>query len=205
MTTPLDVDVLDYGAGNLHSIVSALAQVGGTVRVVERADQARSGHLVLPGVGAFGASLAELQARGLEGVVRHHLDAGRPFLGVCVGFQLLFEQGTELGVHTGLGYFRGSVDRFQTHLHVPHVGWNEVRVQRPHPVSVGLPLPAHLYFVHSFRPTGVLPEDVWLTSDYDGPFVAGVARDSIVATQFHPEKSGALGLDLLSRFLRWTP
>ncbi|TVR04388.1 MAG: imidazole glycerol phosphate synthase subunit HisH [Deltaproteobacteria bacterium] len=205
------VTLIDYDMGNLRSLANALRAVDADVRIADHGDGLRDArHVILPGVGAFGASMHNLRERHLDHALRHHVDAGRPFLGICLGFQVLFERGTENGRHDGLGLFQGSVDRFDTTLHVPHVGWN-VLDTTPHPLLDHLPPAAgpdprpHVYFVHSYRPTDCNPDDVIATSDYDGPFVCAVARDNIVGTQFHPERSGTDGLRILSAFLDWNP
>lgn len=200
------VAVVDYDMGNLHSIASALVAVGGDVRLVRTDDELQDvDRLVLPGVGAFGASMRNLRNVGLVDGIRRHVAAGRPFLGICLGFQVLFERGTEHGQHDGIGLFAGSVDRFDTGLHVPHVGWNELIACGDHPLLAGVGQRAHMYFVHSYRPVGVEEHVVIGQSDYDGRFVCAVAAGSAAGTQFHPEKSGHDGLRLLSNFLAWSP
>ncbi len=200
-----DVAVIDYGMGNLHSIASALRAVGAEVELVRAGeDLARFDRAVLPGVGAFGRSMAHLREAGLDAAIRAHVDGGRPLLGVCLGFQVLFEDSDELGEHVGLGLVPGHVQRFETKLHVPHVGWNVVR-PAPHPLFDGLPDDVHAYFVHSFYPTDVDDDAVIARSEYDGEFVCGVARGSAAGLQFHPEKSGQDGLQMLANFLRWNP
>jgi glutamine amidotransferase len=200
------VTLIDYRMGNLRSIGNALRHVGAEVRVVDSADGLKgAGHVVLPGVGAFGASMRNLAERGLDDALRTHAAQGRPLLGICLGFQVLFDRGTEGGEHRGLGLIGGAVRRFETSLHIPHTGWNELRVVRPHPLLDGISDGEHVYFVHSYHPDAVDPSDVICTSEYDGAFVCGVARGSVVGTQFHPEKSGPAGLKLLSNFLAWSP
>ena len=203
MSTP--VDVIDYGMGNLRSICNALASQEADVRLVAAPGELRGCHTVLPGVGAFGESMRNLRAAGFDDVIRGHVAAQRPFLGICLGFQVLFERGTELGDHVGLGLFKGTVSRFQTSLHVPHTGWNELVPARVHPVLEPLGSGGHVYFVHSFRPTDTSPGEVLATSDYDGPFTAAVASGSAIGFQCHPEKSGQLGLALLHAWMNWRP
>lgn len=199
------VTLIDYDMGNLRSLANALRAVDADVRIVDRGDAlADADHVILPGVGAFGASMENLRARGLDEALHRHIDAGRPFLGICLGFQVLFAEGSENGRHTGLGVFPGRVDRFETDLHVPHVGWNILEAA-PHPIFAGLGPSPHMYFVHSYRPTGCDTADVIGTSEYDGSFVCAVARGSAAGTQFHPERSGADGLRVLTAFLAWRP
>jgi imidazole glycerol phosphate synthase glutamine amidotransferase subunit len=203
------VDIIDYDMGNLRSIANAMKEVGADVKLVRRADDLRGGHLILPGVGAFGASMQNLRAQGMDHAILGHVASGRPFLGICLGFQVMFEHGTEMGTHTGLGLFKGTVSRFVTSLHIPHVGWNTIRPASgesfAHPVMAGTPSGAHVYFVHSFRAEATEPQDTLTMTEYGGEFVSGVAKDSMAGFQFHPEKSGHTGLRLLRGFLDWNP
>jgi glutamine amidotransferase len=199
--------LIDYGAGNLHSVENALRAAGcRDLTVTAEADVvARADRIVLPGVGAFGACAAAL--RGVPGMVealeqRVRRD-GAPFLGICVGMQLMAEAGEELGTHAGLGWVRGRVrliDAAGTDAKVPHMGWNDVVPTRPHPLIV----PGEAYFLHSFAFAGD-DADVVATTDHAGPVTAAVARDNMVGVQFHPEKSQHYGLALLDRFLKWRP
>ena len=198
------VHVLDYDAGNLRSMVNALRLVGADPIVVTSGEELEAGvdRLVMPGVGAFGAAMKRLGARALLEPLSRHIERGRPMLGVCVGFQVLFASGTELGQHEGLGVLEGVVRRFDEGQIVPHMGWNEVYWrQGAHPALVDLPSPGHFYFVHSYFPEGVADEVVAGTSDYGGTFVAAVARDNLLGCQFHPEKSGPMGLKLLRQWV----
>lgn len=199
------VAVIDYGMGNLHSISSALTAVGATVTLVRDGEALRAfDRAVLPGVGAFGRSMQHLEAAGLDAAVRDHVTAGRPLLGVCLGYQVLFESSDELGEHAGLGLVQGRVRRFETDLPVPHVGWNVVR-PTPHPLFEGLGEEPHAYFVHSFRSVEVPEANALARSDYDGDFVCAAAAGSAAGVQFHPEKSGPEGLRLLANYLEWSP
>jgi glutamine amidotransferase len=160
--------------------------------------------VVLPGVGAFGDAMAELRTRGLVEPIRDMIAAGKPFLGICLGLQLLFDVGYEGGEHAGLGVLRGKVVRFDlpAGFKVPHMGWNQGRFVRPAPVLDGLADGTHFYFVHSYY---VVPEDpalVAIETTYGHPFCAMVWRDNLFATQFHPEKSQADGLRLLRNFAK---
>lgn len=200
------VGVIDYRMGNLRSIGNALGKVGAEVTFVRDAEELLAcDRLVLPGVGAFGASMRNLTDQGLVDAIGEYALSGRPLLGICLGFQVLFEHGTEGGPHDGLGLIGGTVRRFETDLHVPHVGWNVLRPRVEHPLWRSLEPDAHVYFVHSYKPSGVDDEHVIGESEYDGWFCCAVGRDNVVGTQFHPEKSGADGLRILSNFLEWSP
>ena len=205
--------LIDYGIGNLRSLEKAFAAAG--VDVVRTADPHRiadADRLVLPGVGAFGACAAELRQRSLTGLVQQRAAAGVPLLGVCVGMQLLFEVSEEFGEHEGLGLLPGRVVRIDGQaaagarpLKVPHMGWNRLQAQRPHPVLGDAdPLP-YVYFVHSYRATPADASDVLATASYGAEIPAVVGRDNVVGVQFHPEKSAGAGLAMLRRFAAWQP
>ena len=197
--------LIDYGAGNLHSVANALKAAGARdVAVTADPELVRGAdRIVLPGVGAFGACAAAL--RGVHGMIEA-LDQrvrrdGAPFLGICVGMQLMADVGEEMGDHEGLGWIKGRI-RLLTPTDpaakVPHMGWNDVRPTLPHPlVEAG-----EAYFLHSYAFEG---EDVVATTDHAGPVVAAIARDNMAGVQFHPEKSQRYGLALLERFLEWRP
>jgi len=209
------VALIDYGSGNLRSAEKALARAadGRGRTIVVTADPAvatKAGRIVLPGVGAFADCMRGLKA--LPGMVEALTDAvlarGVPFLGICVGMQLLATVGREFGDHPGLGWIAGEVVRMtpaDRALKIPHMGWNELSFTRPHPLFAGIEPGAHAYFVHSYeiRPTN--PDHVLATADYGGPFAAAVGHDNIVGTQFHPEKSQGVGLTILGNFLGWSP
>ncbi len=204
------VAVIDYGAGNLLSVVKALEVSGARTRVV--ADpSALSGAdaLVLPGVGAFAAAAQRLAKRGLDDAVRAWIARGRPYLGLCLGLQLLFEESDEHGRTPGLGVLKGVVRRFPSHtpsgevLRVPHIGWNKVRWSDAHPVSKALPFDAFYYFVHAYRVEAASAEDCVGITEYGAPFAAAVARKNVFAVQFHPEKSQGAGRRLLEAFTEW--
>lgn len=200
-----EVSVIDYGMGNLHSIVSALREVGASVQVITRPEHvAAAERVVLPGVGAFGRSMRHLSEAGLDEALQSHLRASRPLLGICLGYQVLFDSSDELGEHEGLGIFEGKVRRFQADLHVPHMGWNIVRHDGHH-LFADLSEDAHAYFVHSHRPVDVDPSIGIAHSEYGGDFVCAAARGTAAGVQFHPEKSGPDGLGILSRFMTWRP
>ncbi|CAO3372078.1 imidazole glycerol phosphate synthase subunit HisH [Azospirillum argentinense] len=209
------VALIDYGSGNLRSAAKALERAAAgchasfQVLVTSDADAVRKAdRVVLPGVGAFadckrGLSEVPGMLDALDEVVH---GKGRPFLGICVGMQLMAERGREYGVTEGLGWIKGEVVKLEPAdptLKIPHMGWNELDIRRTHPLLAGLPERAHAYFVHSYRFAVERPEDVIASADYGGPFAAVVGRDNLVGTQFHPEKSQETGLALVANFLTW--
>jgi len=196
------VTIIDYGSGNLRSVQKAVERLGFAARITDDPNiVAESERLVLPGVGAFGDAIAALEQRGLVAPIVAHVRADRPFLGICMGLQLLFERCSEGGRHAGLGLLPGEVTRFElpAGIKIPHMGWN--RVDWSGAAARFGPAGEHYYFVHSYvaRPTDA--SLVAATSDYGGPFCAAVARGRLLATQFHPEKSQAAGMALLRGFL----
>jgi glutamine amidotransferase len=197
------IAVIDYGMGNLASVAKALERSGADVRVTESAAAVRNAAaVVLPGVGAFRDAAARLEHSGLGAAVLERIAAGTPFLGVCLGLQLLFESSGEGGRWPGLGVFAGTVERLQTGLKVPHIGWNELAwTAAGAGMAHGLPAAAAVYFVHSYAALPADPTIVAATTDYGGKVVAAVARDSVWAMQFHPEKSSVVGLTLLAHFV----
>ncbi|MDE2182543.1 MAG: imidazole glycerol phosphate synthase subunit HisH [Alphaproteobacteria bacterium] len=211
------VALIDYGSGNLRSAEKALMRAASErglskqiVVTADRAVAAKAERIVLPGVGAFADCMSGLQALpGMVEALREAvLDRGVPFLGICVGMQLLAGVGREFGDHAGLGWIAGEVVKLaptDPSLKIPHMGWNELAIARPHPLFAGLGPGAHAYFVHSYVIRPAAAEHVLATTDYGGPFAAAVGRDNIAGTQFHPEKSQAAGLTLLGNFLEWTP
>ena len=198
--------LIDYGSGNVHSARKALAHAGAQVALSGDPEAiARADRLVLPGVGAFASCMARLRAAdGVVEAIGAFVRTGRPFLGVCVGMQLMADEGEEHGPTRGLGLIAGRVARLDTQgLPSPHMGWNDVRARGPrHPV---LPKDGDAYFVHSYAYAPDSPSVVAATADYPAAFPAMIAQDALVGTQFHPEKSQGFGLDLLSRFVRWAP
>ena len=199
------VTIIDYGSGNLRSVQKALERVGVEAHVTDDPNVvAESSHLVLPGVGAFGDAIRAIRGRGLVEPILAHIRADRPFLGICMGLQLLFESGSEGGHHEGLGVLAGEVTRFELPpgMKIPHMGWNQVSWR-----TAGTSQPTgndgdHFYFVHSYV---ARPRDetvIAATSDYGGPFCAAVARGRLFATQFHPEKSQSAGMELLRTCMR---
>jgi glutamine amidotransferase len=194
------IAVLDYGMGNLHSVLRALQRVGGDASVTaDPTAVARADALVVPGVGAFGACMASLRGGGFDRLVRDTVDAGRPVFGVCLGLQVLFE-GSDEDPDVGIGALPGRVLRLPTTVKVPHMGWNEVVFTSDHPYTRHLPDDERFYFVHSYA-AEVSDLTVGVT-DYGSPFSAVVAKGSLFATQFHPEKSGDAGLSIYEAFVK---
>lgn len=197
--------IIDYGMANLRSVQKAFERFGAAAAISGEPDQiAAADKIVLPGVGAFRDAIARLREGGLVGPILDHLRAGKPFFGICLGLQLLFERSHEDGVHEGLGVLAGDVVRFPARpgLKVPHMGWNRLRVRRPAPLLDGLDGES-VYFVHSYYPVPADAAVVATETDYAGPFTSAVWRDHLFATQFHPEKSQSVGLEMLRRFAAW--
>ncbi len=192
--------VIDAGVGNLGNLARALRHQGAAVEVTDDPAIVRAARcLVLPGVGAFRPPREALRGP-LEAAIRRALDQGAALLGICVGFQILFEEGDEFGVTDGLGLFPGRVTRLPASVPLPHIGWNTLEVTNPHPLLAGLE-GAHVYFVHSYAAEG-LPDEFCLARTLHGRFFPAVAgRGRVFGTQFHPEKSGRAGLGLLANFL----
>ncbi|HTH49807.1 MAG TPA: imidazole glycerol phosphate synthase subunit HisH, partial [Candidatus Limnocylindria bacterium] len=200
--------LLDYGAGNIRSVEKALRAVGAEVQRVPSPKELAHAHgIVLPGVGAFDDCMNAIQRQELGGAVKDWVAAGKPFLGICVGYQALFERSEEFNsCALGLGVFKGPVVRFQPtpeepRLKIPQIGWNEVSAtQSECPLFAGIPDGSHFYFVHSFFPQPVDDSIIAGRTDYGGPFAAAIRKDNVWATQFHPEKSQQAGLRLLRNF-----
>jgi len=204
----MTIALIDYGAGNLHSVHNALRAAGaqGVVITADAEVVRRATRIVLPGVGAFRACIEPLRAiPGMVDAMREAVfDDGRPFLGICVGMQLLADAGEEFGRHEGLGWIPGTVklvERADPAIKIPHMGWNDVVPAAGHDLIV----PGEAYFLHSYHFDAADPAHVLASTDHGGPLVAAVGRDNIVGAQFHPEKSQAYGLAFLSRFLEWAP
>lgn len=196
--------IVDYQMGNLRSVQKGLEHVGAGAIVSSDPNEIESADkLILPGVGGFADAIAELRKRELTDSILKFVDSERPFLGICLGLQMLFEIGTEGGEHKGLGVLPGRVERFppSPELKVPHMGWNQVTIEQPDcPLLKGVPETAYFYFVHSYY---VAPSDAgltWLNCDYGVNFCASVWRGNLFATQFHPEKSQKDGLQILRNF-----
>lgn len=209
--------VIDYGSGNLRSAAKAFERAAretgadGRVLVTNHADSLRgASRVVLPGVGAFADCRRGLAAvPGMEDALRHVvIEEGRPFLGICVGMQLLATRGREFETVDGLDWIKGEVLPLAPKdpgLKIPHMGWNELKIRRKHPVLAGIEDGAHAYFVHSYGFAPSDPADLIAEVDYAGPIAAVIGRDNIIGVQFHPEKSQATGLKLIANFLRWRP
>lgn len=199
------IDVIDYRAGNAPSVHYALQHLGLDSRLVDSPEAvATSERLVLPGVGAARATLASLAEQGLVEPLAARVADGVPFLGICIGLQVLFDHSEE-GDTPGLGWVPGTVRRFPDDRRVPQIGWNEVRFVRDHPVTRGAPEHGHYYFVNSYHCVPADVDDVLGVTEYGDEFCSVVARGNVIATQFHAEKSGALGLGLLRGFATWDP
>ena len=211
------VVIVDCGSGNLRSAAKAFERAarecGADDRVLVTADPrevAAADRIVLPGVGAFADCRAGLY--GVPGMVdtlrREVIEGAKPFLGICVGMQLMATRGVEYGIHAGLDWIAGDVVRIEPgkdHLKIPHMGWNELLELKPHALLEGLKARDHAYFVHSFQLKTTQPKTLLATTDYGGAITAVVGRDNLAGTQFHPEKSQATGLRLIGNFLRWKP
>jgi imidazole glycerol-phosphate synthase subunit HisH len=205
------VGIVDYQMGNLRSVAKAVERVGGTAIVSSQpAELEQASHLILPGVGAFGDAIRELRQRDLVGWIRDWIAEERPFLGICLGMQLLFDWSEEGGRHEGLSVLPGKVIRFDnanspelSHRKIPHMGWNQVRSQvQDDAMLTGMSETPYVYFVHSYY---VVPDDhsvQWLTCEYGHEFCAAVRVGNMMATQFHPEKSQGNGLQMLKNFLQ---
>ena len=196
------IAVVDYGIGNLGSVMKALRHLGapavltGDVAALRRADV-----LILPGDGAFASTMEEIERRGLVPVLREAVAQGRTVLGICIGMQLLFEESEEHGRHRGLGFLPGRVRRIEGDRPVPHMGWNQLHPTRPHPILEGIADGEHVYFVHSYW-CDAAPDVVLAETDYGRRFPAIVGRGNVLGVQFHPEKSQDVGLRLMGNFVR---
>jgi glutamine amidotransferase len=201
----MSICILDYGMANLRSVQKAFEHVGATANIISKPEQIDAAEkLVLPGVGAFRDAVGTLRDNNLAEPILRHIQKGKPFLGICLGLQMLFGVGYEDGEHQGRGVIGGKCIRFDVdrtmHLKVPHMGWNQLSIQRRSPLTNGLRDASSVYFVHGYH---VVPKDksvIATTTEYGRPFVSSIWRDNVMATQFHPEKSQKVGLQILANF-----
>jgi glutamine amidotransferase len=197
--------VIDYGAGNLRSVLHALNHLGAhDIRLVQHPDDLKGAKkIILPGVGAFGAGMQQLHKQDLVEPLKDAIQARIPYLGICLGMQFLFEASDEMGSHKGLDILPGYVTRFPKSimLKIPHMGWNQLRPSHPSALLNDIDENSYAYFVHSYYCVPENPDDTLIATDYGMPFAAGVERDNVFGVQFHPEKSQSTGLRLLSNFL----
>ncbi|MFN0051804.1 MAG: imidazole glycerol phosphate synthase subunit HisH [Planctomycetales bacterium] len=197
------ISIVDYGMGNLRSVQKACEKLGVAARICTRPEELTgAGRMILPGVGAFRDAIAELRRQHFVEPILEHIAADRPFLGICLGLQLLFDVSYEEGTWEGLGVLKGEVVRFpeRPELKVPHMGWNAVEPRADCPLFAGIPHDAHFYFVHSYYVVPAAEAVIAAQTDYGGRFTAAVQRGRMFATQFHPEKSQQFGLQLLKNF-----
>lgn len=197
--------IVDYGMGNLHSVNKAMVKVGGNVTIssdpliIDSADK-----VILPGVGAFGDCMANINSYGLTEVLLNALNSGKPFLGICLGEQLLFEGSEEAPGVKGLGFFEGKVEKIKTTFKIPHMGWNRLALKSPSPI-LNKATGEFVYFVHSYH---AIPKDksiITSVCDYGTQITASVGRGNVQAVQFHPEKSSSVGIEILQAFKEWKP
>jgi len=199
------IAIIDYDMANLRSVQKGFEHVGAAARIISKPEEIeRADKIILPGVGAFQDAVATLRSRNLAQPILAHINKGKPFFGICLGLQMLFDVGYEDGEHKGLGVLRGKCIRFDVDaklgLKVPHMGWNQLKPRHPSPILRDLASDASVYFVHSYH---VVPQDdsvIATTTDYGGDFVSSIVKGNIVATQFHPEKSQKVGLQILANF-----
>jgi len=197
------IAVIDYGAGNIHSVARALTKVGATFEITARPKTITDAEaIILPGVGAAADTMRGLRVSRVDDPVVTAIARGTPYLGICMGLQILFEESEEDGGTPCLGVLPGTVTRFPNDLDVPHMGWNQVHQQTPSPLLHGVTQDANFYFVHSYFASPAIGTQTITTTDYGLPFTSAVQRDNLFATQFHPEKSGDIGLRIYANFVR---
>ncbi len=200
------ITIIDYGAGNIRSVLRACAEVGAEAALTaDPAVVANAEKIIFPGVGAAPSAMRNLKKAGLDKAIKSAFKAGVPILGICIGAQIVLEKSGE-GNQKCLGLMPGRTVRFKLRdksLKIPHMGWNEVKVVRSHPVLRGIRPGDEFYFVHSFYPQPAAENNIYAVADYGGDFCCALGYQNLFATQFHPEKSGRLGLELLARFVKW--
>lgn len=195
------IAIIDYGMGNLHSVSKAVERLGHEALITSDPQQILAAEgAILPGVGAFGDAIAQLRESGLDEVVLEYVKTGKPLLGICLGMQLLFTTSEEYGTHEGLNLLPGRVVRFRGDLKVPHMGWNQLAIAKSDPLLTGIE-EGHVYFVHSYHVLLEEQSDLLASTDYGQPVTAIVGRNQVYGMQFHPEKSGELGMRLLRNFV----
>ena len=198
------VAIIDYKMGNLHSVQKACARVGLRAKLVTRAEEIpKAKAVVLPGVGAFGQAMQHLRSQGLIRALKNFAFSGKPFLGICLGMQLLFEESKEFGINKGLGILTGKVIPFSKNIKVPHMGWNTLNILKRHPFLRGIKNHSYMYFVHSFYCVPNKRELLLATTEYNKDVAAMVGKDNIFAMQFHPEKSQDVGLKIYENLARY--
>ena len=199
------ISVIDYKMGNLQSICGGLISVGAEIDITANPERIRNAEgIVLPGVGAFETGMRHLREYGLIDVLRERIDAGVPFLGICIGMQLLFSQSEEKGIHEGLGVIPGRVVHFENNLKIPHMGWNTIDISRQIPLLEGISDSPYFYFVHSYFCIPENEDDCIAFTEYGQRYCSVVARNNVWGTQFHPEKSQKDGLRVLENFVKLT-
>ena len=197
------IAVVDYGMGNLRSVEKAFQHLGFEAAIVTQPSELeRATHVVLPGDASFGDAVRNLRERGWEEVVLASVETGKPFLGICAGLQLMFDESEERGQHRGMGLLPGRVVRFPPDERVPQIGWNQIAIQRPSPLLEDVPDSSFFYFVHSYYVDSAEPSDCLATTEYGLDYTSIAARDNVFGVQFHPEKSQQVGLRLLRNFAR---
>nr|WP_301553470.1 imidazole glycerol phosphate synthase subunit HisH [Desulfuribacillus stibiiarsenatis] len=196
--------MIDYGMGNLRSVTKALEKLGYATKIVADPQELKGADgVILPGVGAFGDAMENLQEQNFIPAIHEYVQSGKPFLGICLGMQLLFDSSEEMGEHQGLGLIPGKVVRFQGDFKVPQIGWNELKLyHETHYLFEGIPGSRFVYFVHSYHAKVENHDHVLASTDYFGEVTAIVGRDNVVGMQFHPEKSSEVGLKLLENFAK---
>lgn len=194
------IAVIDYGAGNLKSVTKALDHLGYANTIVSRPEELETADgMILPGVGAFPMCMAALRKSGMDQAILQQAEK-KPLLGICLGMQMLLDSSTEMGGDQGLGLIPGTVEKIETNLKLPHIGWNSLNIVNPNPLTAGLSDGDYVYFVHSFCAKVKNSEDLALTTDYDTTVTAMIARGNVFGCQFHPEKSGPVGMTILRNF-----